>query len=66
MATPERRGTNPFDPADERSSDPVPQNDDLLARANPRRGHTPRRYDEEPRRDEAVMPSTDSTLKTRI
>jgi hypothetical protein len=65
MANPERRGTNPFDPADERSTDPVPQNDDLLGRENPRRGDTPRRYDEEPDNADVVKRSNDSTRTTR-
>jgi hypothetical protein len=63
--TPGRRGTHPGDPTAERASDPVPDGGDLVDRENPRRGDTPRRYDDDKEGD-PVMPSADSTLKTRI
>lgn len=59
-----RRRTNPFNPTDERTSDPVPDGEDIIARDQKRREATPRRYDEE--EGEKVMPSDDSTLKTKI
>ena len=62
---PGRRRNKPGDPTEERTSDPIPDGEDILSRENPRSGETPRRYDEEPA-DEPVMPSTDSTLKTHI
>jgi hypothetical protein len=63
--TPARRRTKPGDPTEERTSDPIPDGEDILSRENPRRGATPRRYDQELEGDR-VMPSGDSTLKTRI
>jgi hypothetical protein len=63
--TPEGRRTKLGDPTDERTSDPIPDGEDILSRENPRTGETPRRYDGN-REDDAVMPSNDSTLKTRI
>jgi hypothetical protein len=63
--TPGRRRTKPGDPTAERTSDPIPDGEDILSRENPRRGETPRRYDAE-LEDDRVMPSSDSTLKTRI
>ena len=63
--TPGRRGMKPGDPTGERASDPIPDGEDILSRENPRRGETPRRYDEEVEGD-PVMPSRDSTLETRI
>jgi hypothetical protein len=62
--TPGRR-TKLGDPTAERTSDPMPDGEDILSRENPRSGETPRRYDEEPE-DDPVLPSSDSTLKTRI
>jgi hypothetical protein len=70
-----RRRTKLADPTAERSSDPIPDgervvensvDDDVVARENPGRGETPRRYDEELEQGDTVMPSNDSTLKTRI
>jgi hypothetical protein len=63
--TPGRRGTKLGDPTADRTSDPIPDGEDILSRENPRRGETPRRYDEE-LEDDPVMPAGDSTLKTRI
>jgi hypothetical protein len=63
--TPGRRRTKLGDPTAEQTSDPIPDGEDILSRENPRRGETPRRYDEE-LEDDGVMPSSDSTLKTRI
>jgi hypothetical protein len=62
--TPGRRRTKLGDPTAQRTSDPIPDGEDILSRENPRRGETPRRYDEE--LEDGVMPSSDSTLKTRI
>lgn len=70
-----RRRMKPADPTAERSSDPIPHgervvensvDDDVVARENPRRGETPRRYDEELEREDTVTPSNGSTPKTRI
>jgi hypothetical protein len=63
--TPEGRRTKLGDPTDERTADPIPDGEDILSRENPRTGETPRRYDKDSE-DDPVMPSTDSTLKTRI
>ncbi len=61
-----RRDTSPADPTGERTAHPVPAGDDVLGRDNPRRGETPRRYEEEGHETNPVMPSNDSTLDTRI
>lgn len=63
-----KRGVNPFDPTAERTSDPKPGEDVAIAREDPRRGETPRRYDgpEEKKDNGPVMPSDDSTLNTQI
>ena len=61
-----RRSSNPSDPTAERTSDPVPDGEDVIGRENPRRGETPRRYDEDTVDSDPVMPSNDSTLDTRI
>ena len=58
------RSTNPFDPTDERASDPVPDGEDIIGRDEKRRDITPRRYEEQA--DDKVMPSDDSTLNTQI
>ena len=63
---PGRRDTTLGDPTAERTSDPVPAGDDVVDRENPRRGETPRRYEEEGHESDPVMPSNDSTLDTRI
>ena len=63
-ATSGRRRTKLGDPTDERTSDPIPDGEDILSRENPRRGATPRRYEED-LPDPRVQPSTDSTLKAR-
>ena len=60
-----RRDTNLADPTAERTSDPVPGDDDVTARDHPQRVETPRRYEEDANPD-PVMPSNDSTLDTRI
>jgi hypothetical protein len=60
------RGTNPFDPTDERASDPTPGGDDALAREKRGSGDTPRRYDDDSDEHEAALPSNDATLKTHI
>lgn len=59
--TPGRRGTPLADPTAERTSDPVPARDDVLAPQHPRRSETPRRYEEDVDHDREVMPPTDST-----
>lgn len=59
----DRRAT-PADPTAERTSDPVPVGDDLLARENPRRGDTPRRYEEELERGSPVTPDDRGTRAT--
>ena len=64
-ATPGRRRTKLGDPTTKRASNSIPDCDDIHSRENPRRGETPRRYDEE-LEDDPVLPSTDATLKTRI
>jgi hypothetical protein len=70
-----RRRTKLADPTAERSSDPIPDgervvensvDDDVVARENPGRGETPRRYDEELEREHTATPSSGSTPKTRI
>ena len=62
---PSRDNINPFDPPAQRTADLKPGEDDVIARENPRRGETPRRYDGEVEKDD-VMPSNDSTIRTRI
>jgi hypothetical protein len=63
--TPGRRRTKLGDPTAERTSDPIPDGEDILSRESPRRGDTPRRYDEE-LEDDRVIPAGDSTVKTRL
>jgi hypothetical protein len=63
--TPGRRHTKVGDPAAKRASDLSPDVDDIFCRGTARCRATPRRYDEELENGPAV-PSTDSTLKTRI
>lgn len=41
-----RRRTNPSDPTEERTSDPVPLGEDIIGRDTRGRHSTPRRYDE--------------------
>jgi hypothetical protein len=62
--TPGRRTTKISDPTAERSSDPIPDGEDILNRDERGRDETPRRY-EHPE-DEPALPSNDSTLKTQI
>jgi hypothetical protein len=59
------RGTNPFDPTAERTSDPKSGDRDVVGN-DPGPGETPRRHEERPEENEAVMPSDDSSLKTQI
>jgi hypothetical protein len=60
------RGTNPFDPTAERTSELKPGEDDLVRSKKPGQDETPRHYDEPPAANEAVMPADDSTLETQI
>lgn len=53
------RRTPLADPTGERSSDPVPVGDDVLSRESPRRGETPRRYEEELDRRDPARPADD-------
>lgn len=57
---PGRRGTPLADPTAERTSEPVPAGEDVLARQHPRHSETPRRYEEDVDHDREVMPSPDS------
>ncbi len=61
----DRRGNPPADPTAERTSDPVPTGDDVVARENLRRGDTPRRYEEDLDREDRTA-EDDPTLKTQI
>ncbi len=62
----ERRGNPPADPTAERTADPVPTGDDVVARENLRRGNTPRRYEEDLEVDDRRTPPDDPTLQTQI
>jgi hypothetical protein len=64
--TPGSRRTKLADPTAERTADPVQDDEQLVERENPRRADTPRRYEEETDAPDTVMPSDDSTLKTKI
>jgi hypothetical protein len=59
-----RRRAKLSDPTAERSSDPIPDGEDILARDGLGRDDTPRRYDHP--EDEPALPSNDATLKTKI
>ncbi len=48
------------DPTGERTSEPVPTGQDVLAPQHPGRNETPRRYEEDVDHDREVMPSPDS------
>lgn len=61
----ERRGNPPADPTAERTSDPVPSGDDVVARDNLRRSNTPRRYEEDLESEDHTAVD-DPTLKTQI
>ena len=61
----DRRGNPPADPTAERTSDPVPTGDDVVARDNLRRGGTPRR-NEEDLDPEDQNAGDDPTLKMQI
>jgi len=61
---PEPRRTPPADP--ERSSDPIPDGENIVAHTENRRDTTPRRYDQPADDDNEVMPADDSTLGTQI
>ncbi len=64
--TPGRRNTNLGDPTAEGTSDPIPAGEDVIGRENPRRGETPRGYDESGADNEKTLPTDDATLNTRI
>lgn len=61
----DRRGNPPANPTAERTSDPVPTGDDVVAGEHLRRGDTPRRFEEDlaPENHQA---EDDSTLKTQV
>lgn len=57
-----RRRTKIADPTAERSADPIPDGEDILARNEDGRHETPRRYDQPER--ESDLPPNDSGPKT--
>ena len=59
------RGTNPFDPTAEPTSELKPGDDDVVG-SRPKPDDTPRRHDQRAEENEGVMPANDSTLNTQI